>query len=139
MGSNEVAGYQADMGHIEPKYISLFSDHTPEDMDQPFSLWGSLVDECRSDTSRYPSAYFFPVVFLGIPDQEEIKEIVKSNDWNEIKVIANKTHIEIKVNGISTVKFTEDQKVAEDGCICLQAHAGDPFEIQYKDVMIREL
>lgn len=137
--SNEVASYQADMGHIAPKFISLFSDHTPQDMDNPFSLWGSLVDECRADTSRYPNADQFPVVFLGIPDRTQINEIVKIDDWNEIKVFAYENNIEIRVNGVTTVKFTENKDISKEGFICLQAHSGEPFEIQYKDIKIKEL
>jgi len=137
--SNEVAAYQADIGHIEPKYIPIFSDYTPEDMNNPFSLWGSLVDECRSDTSRYPNTQVFPVVYLGIPDRTLINEIVNLNDWNEIRVIANEKNIEIRINGVTTVKFTESMNVPAEGHICLQVHSGAPYEIFYKDIYIKKL
>lgn len=137
--SNEVAGYQADIGHIEPKYIPLFSDYTPADMTNPFSLWGSLVDENRTDTSRYPSPKVFPVVYLRIADRSQINKIVKLNDWNEIRIIANGKNIEIRINGITTVKFTETKNIPSEGYICLQVHSGGPFEIQYKDLKISKL
>lgn len=137
--SNEVGGYQADIGSIAPKFIELFSEHTPENMEKPFSLWGSLVDECRSDTSRYPNADFFPVVFLSIPERGLVDKVVQENDWNTIEIIAKGKSIEIKVNEHSTANFTEDMNVAGEGCICLQAHSGDPYEVYYKDVILKEL
>ena len=138
--STQVAGYQADMGHIEPNIIPLFSDVTPSDMSKPYPLWGILVDEFRANTSRYPNNDFAPVVFLVMPDEKLIESIVKKDDWNEVRIIADGPQIEIFVNGVSTAKFLENQKwVPATGRICLQAHSGGPYEILYKDLRLKKL
>jgi len=138
-GSNEVAAYQADMGHIQPKYAEIFSyNYKAADTINPFSLWGTLVDECRGDPSRYPNPDNFPAIFLEIPKRETIDRITKLDGWNNVRIIAKGTDIEIKINDVTTVKYTEKAVIPEEGCICLQAHSGSPYEIRYKDITIKE-
>lgn len=138
-GSNAVASYQADIGYITPDVIVRVSDHTPVDMSNPFSLWGCLIDENREDISRYPDPEWYPGVVLQLSERELIHKIVKPYDWNEIQLIADGKEIEIKVNGITTVKFTETGDVSSKGYICLQAHQGEPYEVHYKDIRIKRL
>lgn len=108
-------------------------------MSNPYSLWGTLIDECRADVSRYPDPEFYPAVILKMPEIELIHEIVKPNDWNEIRGLAQGKEIEIKVNGITTVKCTEKGDVSSKGYTCLQAHQGEPYEVHYKDISIRKI
>ena len=138
--STQVAGYQADMGYIEAYIIPIFSDHSPSDPNSPYPLWGILVDEFRSNTSRYPNTDFAPVVFLDMPERSLIESIVKKDDWNEIHIIANGPEIEIQVNGVSTATFLErDKWVPEEGHIGLQVHSGGPCQVLYKDIKLRKL
>lgn len=138
--STQVAGYQADMGYIEPDTISMFSDFSPSDMNSPYPLWGILVDEHRSNTSRYPNNDFAPVVFLNIPDRSLIEDIIKEDNWNDLQIIANGPEIEISINGITTVSYLEKEKwIPREGHICLQAHSGGPYEILYKDIILKKL
>ena len=134
-----VASYQADIGYIAPNIVVRGSDHTPADMSSPFSLWGSLIDESREDVSRYPDPEWYPGVILKMPERELIHEIVKPNDWNKVQVLAHGKEIEIKINGITTVKFTENSDVSSKGATCLQAHQGEPYEVHYKDISIRKI
>jgi len=138
-GSNQVAAYQADMGHIQPKYAQIFTDnYKAADTINQFSLWGTLVDECRADPSRYPNADNFPAIFLEIPERETIDKITKLDGWNKVRIIAKGKDIEIMVNDVTTVKYTEKAEIPAEGCICLQAHSGGPYEIRYKDITIKE-
>ena len=137
--STQVAGYQADMGHIEPDIIPIFSDFSPSDKNSPYPLWGILVDEYRLNTSRYPNNDFAPVVFLDIPERSSIESSIKKDNWNEVQIIANGPEIEILINGISTAKYFEEEKwVPREGHICLQAHSGGPYEVLYKDIKLRK-
>jgi len=138
-GTNRVASYQADIGYITPDVVVHCSDYTLEDMSNPFSLWGTLIDECRSDVSRYPEPEYYPAVILEIAERELIQDIVKPYDWNDINLLVKGKEIEIKVNGITTVKYTEKDDISSKGTICLQAHQGDPYEVYYKNIMIRKI
>ena len=138
-GSNRVASYQADIGYITPDIVVRCSDYTPADMISQFSLWGTLIDECRDDLSRYPDPEFYPAVILEMPERELIQNIVKPYEWNDINILVKGQEIQIKVNGITTVKFTENQNISTNGTICLQAHQGDPYEVHYKDIVIKKI
>ncbi|MEM7381457.1 MAG: DUF1080 domain-containing protein [Bacteroidota bacterium] len=137
--SNEVMSYQADLGYIDASAIAHFSDFTPRDITGIYPLWGSLVDECRPDTSRYPRPDIFPVRILKVANKDLIEETIHPNDWNEIYIKANGPDIQIKINGVETADFTEKDDIPTKGCICLQAHSGDPFEVWYKNVELQAL
>ena len=122
--SNEVMGYQADIGYIDASAIALFSDFTPADTTSIYPLWGSLVDENRPDTSRYPKPDIFPVIIYKVANKELIEENIDPDGWNEIHIKANGPDIEININGVLTAKYTEKGDAPTKGCICLQAHAG---------------
>lgn len=137
--SNEVMGYQADIGYIDAPAIAQFSDFTPKDTTGLYPLWGSLVDENRPDTSRYPRPDIFPVIFFKVADEELMEEIIDPFDWNEISIKANGPDIEIKINGVTTAQYTEKGDIPSNGYICLQAHSGGPYEIWYKNIVLNQL
>ena len=105
--SNEVMGYQADVGYIAGNAVPIFSSYTPADTTALYPLWGSLVDENRDDISRYPRPDVFPAIILEVADQELIEEIADPFDWNEVTITANGPAIEININGVTTAAFTE--------------------------------
>jgi hypothetical protein len=137
--SNEVMGYQADIGYIDAAAITIFSDFMPEDTTGLYPLWGSLVDENRANSSRYPRPDIFPAIIYKVADKQLIEEIINPFDWNEIHIKANGPDIEIKINGVTTAKFTEKGNVPLNGCIGLQAHSGGPYEIWYKNIRLKQL
>jgi hypothetical protein len=53
-GSNQVGGYQADMGFTSGQTISRLLDKVAEDPERPYPLWGSLLDEYRPEASLRP-------------------------------------------------------------------------------------
>jgi Domain of Unknown Function (DUF1080) len=108
--STEVSGYQADAGAA---------------WDRP--VWGALYDESRRNK------------MLAEPDPEAIKKAVKEDDWNQIKVICQGGHIQIFVNDVQTVDYTEeDETIPKFGVIGLQIHSGKPTEAWYRNIRIRQ-
>ncbi|MCC9601757.1 DUF1080 domain-containing protein [Stieleria sp. JC731] len=106
----EVIGYQADIG--------FFKDGT---------CWGALYDESRRRK------------FLA-EDQEKAQKAVKRGEWNELRVLAKGDRIQIFLNGVQTVDYTEqDPEIERDGVIALQVHSGPQLEAQYRNVRLREL
>ncbi len=107
----EVIGYQCDMGQAQGK-----------------SIWGALYDESRRKT------------FLAQGDHAKLATTVKAADWNDLVIRCEGPRIQIWVNGLATVDYTEsDDKVARTGVIALQIHGGAPAEASYKDVRIKML
>ena len=71
---------------------------------------------------------------------EEVEKHVKSDDWNEYVITADGPHITQKLNGFTTVDYTEESEdAAKEGVIALQLHVGPAMRIEFKDVMIKEL
>ncbi len=89
--------------------------------------WGSLYDESRRNQTLVPCA-------------AKALEALHKGDWNHVTVRAMGNHITVTLNGITAVDYREaDPKIARDGRIALQIHAGGPMKVEFKDVLIQRL
>ena len=96
------------------------------DMGQNY--WGALYDESRRKK------------VLEQPNLDELKKVLKPNDWNNYEIRAEGKRIRLSINGMQTVDYTEaDDSIAQTGCICVQIHSGPPSEAWYKDITIEQL
>jgi len=110
-GSEEVSGYQADVGGVGKRLV-----------------WGSLYDESRRNR------------FLAEAVAEVVESAVKSDDWNAYVIRAVGPKIELFINGVQTLDYTEpDDTIPRTGIIGLQIHSGPPTEAWYRDVRIKAL
>lgn len=90
--------------------------------------WGALYDESRRNK-----------VLTG-PDQATMKDLIKSDAWNDYVIRAEGKHIQLSINGVRTVDYVEDDPSVETrGLICPQIHAGPPSEAWYRDITIVDL
>lgn len=90
--------------------------------------WGSLYDESRRK------------VKLAAADPETVNKVLKPDDWNEYVIRCQGRRIQLFVNGLQTVDYTEpDESIEQEGIIGLQIHGGGPSEAWYKDITIQEL
>ncbi|MBB3841208.1 hypothetical protein FHS57_005229 [Runella defluvii] len=90
--------------------------------------WGSLYDESRRNKT-----------LAGKP-AEEVAKLLKPNDWNDYEIRADKRHIVLKINGVTTVDYTEpDTNIPQSGLIGLQIHGGGKALVYFKDIFIEEL
>jgi 3-keto-disaccharide hydrolase len=107
----EMIGYQCDMGTMREQ-----------------SIWGALYDESRRRK------------FLVEPPQDKLKEAVKPDDWNDLVIRCEGPRIQIWVNGVQTVDYTEtDAQIPRTGRLGLQIHGGEPAEATYRNIRIKEL
>ena len=90
--------------------------------------FGSLYDESRRKKT------------LATPDKDLINKTVKKNEWNDYRIRCEGRHIQLWINGVQTVDYTEpDQTIEQNGIIGLQIHGGGKAEAWYKDIVIDEL
>jgi hypothetical protein len=90
--------------------------------------WGALYDESRRKK------------MLAAPDKEALEKVLKRGDWNEYVIRCQGRRIQLSINGLETVDYTEpDETIEQRGIIGVQIHAGPPSEAWYKDIRIREL
>ena len=106
-----VAGYQADVA--EKTYF------------------GMLYEEKK----RGFMPYWEP---MPQAEKDAIQAVVKQGDWNEYEILAEGDHIKMTLNGKVTCDI-QDPDGAKKGIIALQLHAGDPMEVRFKDISIKEL
>ncbi len=96
------------------------------DMGQHY--WASLYDESRRNKT------------LAGPKPEELAKVLKRDDWNDYVIRCQGRHIELWLNGLKTVDYTEpDEKIEQRGLIGVQIHGGPASEARYKDIKIRKL
>lgn len=96
--------------------------------DMGVGWWGALYDESRRNK-----------VLVG-PDQARMKTVVKADDWNDYVIRAEGKHIQLWINGVQTVDYTEtDPAIDTTGVIAVQIHAGPPSQALYKDITIVDL
>jgi hypothetical protein len=97
------------------------------DMGDP-GWWGSLYDESRRNK------------VLAKSDMDLVNKVLKRGDWNEYKIRCEGKHIQLWINGVQTVDYTEtDPEIEDHGIIAVQIHAGPPSEAWYKDFQIQEV
>jgi hypothetical protein len=107
----EMIGYQCDMGSMRGKPI-----------------WGALYDESRRRK------------FLVEPPEGKLVGVLKADDWNELVIRCEGPLVQIWVNGVQTVDFTEmDESIPRTGKLGLQIHGGQPAVASYKDIRVRRL
>ena len=90
--------------------------------------WGALYDESRRKK------------ILVAPDKEAVLKVLKKEDWNDYTIRCEGRHIQLWINGLKTVDYTEaEEGIAEKGVIAVQIHGGGKAEASYKDIVIEEL
>ncbi len=90
--------------------------------------WGALYDESRRNK------------VLVQPDAEAVAKVLKRDDWNQYVIRCQGRHIQLWINDLQTVDYTEaDESLEQTGIIGLQIHGGGPSEAWYKDIEIKQL
>ena len=115
---NSVCGYQVDAGPTPPQRV----------VNKGLGYWGNIWDEHR----RGP--------LVTALNQEKLMKSVRQWDWNTYKIVCIGKNIKTYINGILAHDYIEENdKVAADGILALQAHSGGKFLVHFKDIKITEL
>jgi len=92
------------------------------------ALWGCLYDESRRNQ------------VLAKADSAAVNRVLKRGGWNEYTIRCAGRRIQLWLNGVQTVDYTETQpNIPDHGIIALQIHGGPPSAAWYKDMTIEEL
>ena len=130
---HEVRGYQVDTGTIPCAILRRMYDAeaaTRANVGESgtANIWGSLYDESRRNR------------FLAVADQTQVSDAVRPTDWNNFVIRCEGPRIQVWVNDVQTVDYTEpDSDIPQRGIIGLQIHSGPPVEIAYRNMLIKPL
>ncbi len=90
--------------------------------------WGALYDESRRNK------------VLTKPADSELGKPVKKNDWNDYEIRAEGRRMVLKINGVTTVDYTEPEPdIPQHGRIGMQVHGGGKALVSFKDITVEEL
>jgi hypothetical protein len=89
---------------------------------------GALYDESRRNK------------ILAKPSPDVLARASKPGEWNDYRIRAEGRRIQLWLNGVQTVDYTEpDESIPQDGIIALQIHGNAKSRVRYKDLVIEEL
>jgi hypothetical protein len=74
---------------------------------------------------------------VQIPDEKE--NILKPNDWNQMKIRVVGSQVATWLNGQKMVEMTDDKIGAANGAIALQIHDGGGIKVRWKNLFVEEL
>jgi hypothetical protein len=69
--------------------------------------------------------------------KDKAEKVVKLKDWNDLELLCDGDHINLKVNGLETADLHDSAKL--DGIIALQLHKGPPMEVYFRNIEIKVL
>jgi len=72
---------------------------------------------------------------------EDIKSIVKVDDWNDVRILAQGQRLQHFLNGKKILDCTDahPELSLSEGVLALQLHGGKPMWVEFKDIKLREL
>lgn len=124
-GKGQNAGVQF-RSQRDPKGHEVIGYQCDAGMAEGKSIWGALYDESRRRK------------FL-VRDEAACQKAVKEG-WNNLVIRCEGPRIQIWVNGVQTVDYTETAaEIPRSGKIALQIHGGEPALASYRGVRIKVL
>jgi hypothetical protein len=69
--------------------------------------------------------------------KDKAEKVVKLTDWNDLELLCDGDHINLKVNGMETADLHDSAKL--DGIIALQLHKGPPMQVYFRNIQIKVL
>lgn len=131
-------GYQAD---IDGK-----NNYTGQNYEErkrtTLAYRGQVVEIPNTATGESKNNAWTNVTILdSLGSKDELKALIKSEDWNEIRIVAKGTKLEHYINGklMSSVDDKDPVNSKSKGSIGLQVHVGPPMKVEYRDLVIKNL
>lgn len=125
--NGHVVGYQADMNK-GAQYIGMLYDEGGRGILSPRGKRVTIDAQGKKSTQSLAHA-------------EALEGTNRDNDWNDYHIKARGNKITLKVNGLVTSEFTDDQASERElsGVIAFQLHQGPPMKVEYRDIRLKRL
>ncbi len=94
----------------------------------------------RGQFSYVPEGGGPKVVGVLQTSDDELKGIIKTNDWNQVHIIARGNMITEILNGHTTSVLVDDDTKgrALSGLLGFQMHVGEPMKVQFRNVWLKQ-
>ena len=141
---NALKGYQAD---IDGK-VNYTGQNYEERKRTTLGYRGEIVT-VNDPTDKSPEAFKANLknnAWLGrtvtgsLGTSDELKTKIKSEDWNEIHIVAKGKRLQHYVNGVLMSDVTDNDSVNGNakGFLGFQVHVGPPMKVEYKNIRIKQ-
>ena len=82
-----------------------------------------------------------PRVIGNLQSPDELKALIKPDEWNQVHIIARgNTIVQILNGAVSSIVVDDDTKNrAMSGLIGFQMHVGDPMKVQFRNIWLKRL
>lgn len=86
------------------------------------------------------NAWLGRTVTGSLGSSDELKTKIKSEDWNEFRIVAKGNRLQHYINGVLMSDVTDNDTVngKAKGLLGMQVHVGPPMKVQYKDIRIKQ-
>jgi len=121
-------GYQADMDGVQQYTGQIY-----EERGRGFlAMRGQFT---------YIGAGGKPALVGSLGNSEELKKLIKGDDWNDLQLIARGNTIIQILNGRMTSMLVDDDTAGRklDGLIGIQCHKGPPMKIEARNIRLKKL
>jgi hypothetical protein len=122
-----VGGYQADIDST-PRYSGINYEEQTRGILAERGETVTITGENTKDVIRFA-------------DAAALQELaVKPEQWNDYLIVARGRHLQHFINGVlMSETIDESDGFTASGILALQAHAGPPMQVQFKDVALKAL
>jgi hypothetical protein len=81
-----------------------------------------------------------PQIVSSLGNGDSLKNIIKANDWNTIRIVAKGNKLRHYINGVLMSEVTDNDasKRKEKGLLGFQVHVGPPMRVEYKNVYLKQ-
>jgi type 1 glutamine amidotransferase len=80
-------------------------------------------------------------VIASLGSTAELRAVIKTDDWNECKIVANGNHLQHYINGVLMSDVTDNDKVNRrfSGLLGVQVHVGPPMKVAFRNIRVKAL
>jgi hypothetical protein len=134
---NAMAGYQAD--------IDAANRYTGQNYEErgrtTLAYRGQRTTIPDAPGERVRNAWSAMVVDGYVGDTATLKNVIKTGDWNDIRIVAKGNHLQHYINGVLMSDVTDNDPAhrKNSGLIGIQCHVGPPMEVRYRNIRLKEL
>lgn len=77
----------------------------------------------------------------SLGSSDSLKTFIKSEDWNNFRLVVKGNHLQHYINGVLMSDVTDEDTVngKSKGLLGVQVHVGPPMKVQYRNLMLKTL
>ena len=82
-----------------------------------------------------------PVITGAVGNSDSLKSLIKSNDWNEIHIIAKGNKMQHFINGVLMSEAVDEDTVnrKSSGLLGMQVHVMPKMKVEYRNILLKKL